>query len=52
MGANIVAAGHGLEVGAELELLKIRQAEAVAEETARLSTRCSNMPQVCLLHLL
>ncbi len=34
--ANIVGAGHGLEVGRKLELLSIRQAEAHAEQALRL----------------
>jgi len=34
--ANIVGAGHGLEVGRSLELLTIRQAEAQAEQAHRL----------------
>ena len=46
MGANIVAAGHGLEVGARLELLKIRQAEALAEEASRLGVNGTIMHRV------
>lgn len=34
--ANIIGAGHGLEVGRRLELLSIRQAEAEAEQSLRL----------------
>jgi len=37
--ANIVGAGHGLEVGRKLELLSIRQAEAHAEQALRLQKR-------------
>ena len=34
--ANVVGAGHGLEVGRKLELLSVRQAEAHAEQALRL----------------
>lgn len=58
MGANIVGVGRGLEVGTQLEVLKIRQAEALAEEARRLGTHSTNSPRVrpcmssCCFHLL
>lgn len=48
MGANIVGAGHGLEVGAKLELLKIRQTEALAEERNRTGANNGTMTRVSL----
>ena len=46
MGANIVGVGRGLEVGTQLELLKIRQAEALAEEAHRLGSHSTNIAKV------